>query len=459
MFKKICSLGLLSCIVMGSFPVYAEEVTKQPVQIDKWARGELYNAEVSGIVPAKYHEVLSQNITSGQLNEIVTGLKKQMIQAGLTQKEAVTVNSASTREEVLNAYYNILKGYEGTIDLKADAMTYMQQAGVIKGDEKGNLNLDKACTVQDAIIFANRVVVDIYKQTGTGTKGFLWEVSDENNKVYLLGTVHVGKAELYPFSDNLNKAIEESDNVSFEIDLNDQEGLTYLMQKQMYLDGTTLKDHVDEETYKRAVDVFAKYGLTEEQTQVYKPWALSNSLTVLSAQNTGDVAQAVAYPAVDVYVYSKALLEEKEILEIEGYVFQADLLDGIDDDYQVASLKAGLDMAEGKNAAGQEATDKAEVTDEAELINQWLTQFMARDIDGFKKSYDKTAMLESGDLMAKALFEGRDDHMTAKVVEYLNDKDNDTYFVAVGAGHMIGEKGIVKQLQDQGYTVNVVPVK
>lgn len=452
MFKKVCSLGLLTCIVMGSFPVYARDTAKEPIQIAKWAQGELYNAEVSGLVPTGYAEVLTQNITESQLSEIIAGLRKQLTAAGLTQKSDIVEVVASTRGEVLNFYYNVLKAYEGNIDLQADAMTYMQHAGVIKGDKDNNLNLDQACTVQDAIIFANRIIKDLYNQTGEGTKGFLWEVSDENNKVYLLGTIHLGKAEMYPFSANLNHALEEADNVSFEVDFNDQQGIVYLMQKQMYLDGTTLKDHVDEETYKRTIDAFNAFGMPEEQTKTYKPWALANSLTVLSAQDSTDIAQAAAYPAVDVYIYSKALLEEKEILEIEGYVFQADLLDGIPVDYQIESLKVGLDAIEGKGSKVEGETP------EVALTNEWLAQFMARDIEGFTKSYNKDSALESGDIMAKALFDGRDDHMTQKVVEYLKDESHETYFVAVGAGHMIGEKGIIKQLQDLGYTVKVVPV-
>lgn len=452
MFKKVCSLGLLACMVMGSVPVYAEEIAQTPIQVAKWAQGDLYNAEISGLVPVGYLEVLTQSITESQLNEIVVGLKNQCIQAGLIETNHLTETVATTRGEVLNYYYNILKGYEGSIDLKEDTLTYMQQAGVINGDEDKNLNLDRVCTVQEAIIFASRIVSDLYKQTGAGTKGFLWEVSDEDNKVYLLGTIHLGTAEMYPVSTHLNDVIKEADNISFEVDFNDQQGLVYLMQKQMYLDGTTLKDHVDEETYKRTVDIFTTFGMTEEQTQMYKPWALASSLTVLSAQDNTDIVQATSYPAVDFYVYAKALLEEKQILEIEGYVFQSDLLDSIPVDYQIESLKAGLDMIEGKNAQVEGEID------ESALTQEWLAQFMARDIEGFTTSYDKDGALASGDIMAKALFDGRDDHMTQKVVEYLNDESNETYLVTVGAGHMVGEKGIVKQLQDLGYTVNVVPV-
>ena len=56
----------------------------------------------------------------------------------------------------------------------------------------------------------------------------------------------------------------------------------------------------------------------------------------------------------------------------------------------------------------------------------------------------------------KLLFINRDERMTNKIVEYLGDKEDATYLVTVGAGHMVGKKGIINRLQNLGYTVNVV---
>ena len=50
----------------------------------------------------------------------------------------------------------------------------------------------------------------------------------------------------------------------------------------------------------------------------------------------------------------------------------------------------------------------------------------------------------------KTLFE-RNDAMVEKIKGFL--KTNKIYFVIVGAGHLIGEKGIVQLLQKDGYAV------
>lgn len=450
MFKKVLSLGLMTVMLASSVSVFAREVDPA-----KWALSELNDAEAYGVAPKGFEKGLNNVVSPEQMSFIIQGLRNKCIEAKLVASTNTEVKLGTTRGEVLEAYYTVLKDYSG-LDLKNDYIAYMSENQIIKGYGKEDLRLEQPCTVQEALVFASRVVESVYDQLGLGTDGFLWEVSDENNTIYLLGTVHIGKSEVYPLSKGLRKAIEASDKVSFEVDFANQEGMMYLAQKQMYLDGTTLDNHVDEETYKRIVALMEQYGVPEEQTKYYKPWALSNTLTALTAQDTESLEAVATYPVIDAYVYSKALLEDKEILEIEGYAFQADLLDGIPVDYQIQSLKAGLDMVEAIQSGEGNAETAEAAQAEVEMMNSWIQMMKVRDIEGFEASYPKDSGIESGDIMTKALFEGRDAHMTEKVVEYLNDTTDANYFVAVGAGHMIGKEGIVKRLQELGYTVKVV---
>jgi len=50
----------------------------------------------------------------------------------------------------------------------------------------------------------------------------------------------------------------------------------------------------------------------------------------------------------------------------------------------------------------------------------------------------------------KLLYE-RNRNMSARIEEFLRTKDS--YFVVVGAGHLIGNKGIVETLRRKGYVV------
>ncbi len=50
-----------------------------------------------------------------------------------------------------------------------------------------------------------------------------------------------------------------------------------------------------------------------------------------------------------------------------------------------------------------------------------------------------------------ALFYRRNAAMAAKIEEYLKEKGR--FFVVVGAGHLVGEKGIVELLKGKGFSV------
>jgi two-component system sporulation sensor kinase B len=50
-------------------------------------------------------------------------------------------------------------------------------------------------------------------------------------------------------------------------------------------------------------------------------------------------------------------------------------------------------------------------------------------------------------------WDDRNGPMADKIEIYLNDTTPSIYFVVVGAGHMVGDTGIIKQLQEKGFTI------
>jgi uncharacterized protein YbaP (TraB family) len=53
--------------------------------------------------------------------------------------------------------------------------------------------------------------------------------------------------------------------------------------------------------------------------------------------------------------------------------------------------------------------------------------------------------------IVKKLFDERNVKMLSKIEGYLNS--NGSYFVIVGAGHLVGERGLVELLKSRGYVV------
>lgn len=158
---------------------------------------------------------------------------------------------------------------------------------------------------------------------------------------------------------------------------------------------------------------------------------------------------------------------------METYAFQGAIFDDLSEEYQEVYLASGLlmlldpeTMDEETKAAltdilGEEALDpemQEALDEEAALLGEWMEQWKARDPQGFAQSYDKEAVLNSEDELNSKLFTDRDPGMIAYAQDYLEQEGAHTGLLVVGAGHMIGDTGIVQGLTDLGYTVELVPV-
>ena len=123
------------------------------------------------------------------------------------------------------------------------------------------------------------------------SKGFLWEINSGENTVYLLGSIHVANYDIYPFSKKMLKAFDELDVLYVEVDLlgGIDELPNLLEQYGLYTDGTTLKDHVSEETYEKTINIFSMLGMSEEEIIMYKPWVIQYILAPLAAINNVDM--------------------------------------------------------------------------------------------------------------------------------------------------------------------------
>ena len=187
-----------------------------------------------------------------------------------------------------------------------------------------------------------------------------------------------------------------------------------------------------EEVYERFAEVMKPYGLQEEFYNKLKPWYAALLVTSLSVE-------ANSYSAglgIDLYFTSKAK-GTKEIVEIEGMEFQIDMFDSFSEELQLEFLQSTLSSGEQNQS----------MESMAELMKYWKSGD-AEQLGKLVKGNDDGGN-ESLQEFNNKMWEERDNNMTKKVKEYLNDSEN-TYFVVVGAGHMFGDTGIITQLEKEG---------
>ena len=464
MLLAIC---LLSSLIIPS----AAEAAPEPEPLPSWCYGMLADGYAVGLFGDEIADTHGQQVTQEQVDAMaqVVADKLALLQVTPRTEEAeMPLVLDTTRGGVVNALYQAAAAYDFP-GIEQEPADFMVSIGALCGDGTG-LHLDRACTVLEAAVMANAMIIALYDKQNAGSLGLLWKAVNGDNTLYLLGSIHADRNHVYPFHRQLRDIILNADQVSFELDFNNQEEIAEFAAMQVYSDGTTLADHVSPELYQAVVNVMAQMGTPEEVTAQYKAWALASTFQSLSMmdETTGENAMAI-----DLYVNAKAVNVGIEIDAVETYAFQGAIFDDLSEEYQEVYLASGLlmlldpeTMDEETKAAltdilGEEALDpemQEALDEEAALLGEWMEQWKARDPQGFAQSYDKEAVLNSEDELNSKLFTDRDPGMIAYAQDYLEQEGAHTGLLVVGAGHMIGDTGIVQGLTDLGYTVELVPV-
>ena len=467
MMKRLLALLLTLGLMAGTLiPVTAEETAT--ASMPTWAYGMLADGYALGLFGDEIYTGYNQVVTQEQMDTITQVVGEKLALLGVAQREADTEGLVvdNTRGGVVNALYQEAAAYSFP-NVEKGPEEFLVSVGALCGDGTG-LNLDRPCTLLEAATMANSLILALYDGQNAGSLGLLWKATGNGNTLYLLGSIHTDRNNVYPFHKQLRDIILNSEQVSFELDFNDVEQAMEFAAMQVYSDGTTLADHISPELYQVVVSTLGQMGMEEELVSQYKAWALATSLQSMATtdETTGSNAMAI-----DLYVNAKAVNAGIDIGAVETYVFQGGIFDSLSPEYQevylASSLLMMLDVDTMDEATKKAFTDvlgeevltadtQAALEEEMAQIGVWMDQWKARDTQGFAQAYPKDEVINSDDELNSKLFTDRDPGMIAYADAYLKQDGAHTGLLVVGAGHMIGSGGIVQGLKDLGYTVEVV---
>ena len=252
---------------------------------------------------------------------------------------------------------------------------------------------------------------------------FLWKIESDNSVVYLLGSIHLAKPELYPLDSVIEKAYEQSDAIAVELNVKKVNAMD-MMKKAMYNDNTTLKDHLKPEIYKLLKDIFEKMNFPPLVYERMKPWMAVQAAMISTMHDSGYSELS----GLDIHFLNRADSANKEILELESLQLQLSLFDELETNAD-AFVKYSL---EDMNNSMKQVE---------EMFSAWKT--------GDAKRMEAIITTESGkdnefSSITEKMIDNRNIGMTEKIEGYLKTIRN--YFVIVGAGHIVGDKGIISIL-------------
>lgn len=265
-------------------------------------------------------------------------------------------------------------------------------------------------------------------QTNKDDNSLLWEVNGNglDSASYIFGTFHLLCKNDIHFSGQLKQAVKNSRELYLELDMDDPStilgGLTLMNMK----DDKKLEDLYKPAEYKRLKDFFLdSLHMSLLMFGNMKPAFLESMLypKMMPCKTISGVEEELMQLAKD---------DKKEIQGLETMEFQASVFDSIPYEEQAKELLKTIDSL---------GTYKLEFDT---MINVYKSQQLTKIEALFNKS--EFGMEENQDLLLN--------NRNANWVKQLKSiMKKERVFVAVGAGHLVGEKGLIALLRKEGYSV------
>jgi len=248
---------------------------------------------------------------------------------------------------------------------------------------------------------------------------------------YLYGTFHLVCPNDLVITDATKKAVADTRQLYLELDFDDPAMMKAMMKAMMMTDGKTVKDYLSANDYSILENYFSeKLKMNPAQTSQMTPIALTSMLymTLLPCQMA----------SYDLTFAQMAIKDKKDILGLESLEAQLAALNAIPVEEQ---LKGVVDTVKKPDEA------KAEFA-------KFIETYKSQDLEKLGAMM-KTSQFSGGDF---AKYE--DDLLGKRNVNWIPviekaAKDKPTFF-AFGAGHLIGDKGVIQLLRAKGYTVRGV---
>jgi uncharacterized protein len=192
---------------------------------------------------------------------------------------------------------------------------------------------------------------------------------------------------------------------------------------------------VPPEQYARLVKLLPRYSLTEAQVASMKPFMAVTLLVFAEWGRSGFVSGL----GVDGYLIRKAQAEAKPIVEIEGVDTQIRLMESLTE-------KQVQDLFRGTLDALEEDLTTEQIKG---LAAAWQTGDAKALLDIARRYNEKVA--GAAEFEEKFIWQRHPD-MLNKIEGWLAEPRK-RYFIAVGALHLAGPRGLIELLRSRGYLV------
>ena len=273
-----------------------------------------------------------------------------------------------------------------------------------------------------------------FTQSAKQDNTLLWRISGNGLKQpsYLFGTIHLLCSDDVQLSDSLKAAIKGSDRVYLELDMDNLIELISVVNKMKMNGDTTLADLLTDEEYKKVKAFFSNQRslIPFSMLETYKPMLAASTLM----QSAIDCENAIA---MEQLIMQEAKRENKRIKGLETMAFQISIFDSIPYQVQAKQLVKYVDDFGKKDDTSFEELTKAYKDQELSKLEKLTLQ----EDSGMER-------------FTEIMLYNRNEDWVKKLEKLMTEQ---ALVVAVGAGHLPGNRGVINLLRKAGYKVE--PVK
>lgn len=273
-----------------------------------------------------------------------------------------------------------------------------------------------------------------FSQSPAVQNTLLWKISGKglSKPSYLFGTIHILCADDIQVSENLKTAIRGADRVYLELDMDNVFEMVSVMGKMKMRNDTTLEDLLSPDEYTKVKNFFKDHSgmVPFSVLETYKPMLAASTLMQSSLNCDKQVA-------MEQLIMREAKANGKGVRGLETMAYQLSIFDSIPYGVQAKQLLSYVENY------GNDKDNK----DFEELTRAYRNQELDK-MEAITKKEDM-GIANFTDL----LLYRRNETWTRKLEQLM---PGNALVIAVGAGHLPGDRGVINLLRKAGYTVEPI---
>ncbi|HSA91127.1 MAG TPA: TraB/GumN family protein [Burkholderiales bacterium] len=274
----------------------------------------------------------------------------------------------------------------------------------------------------------------LHARTERFARGLLWRVEKAGIAAsHVYGTIHVPDPRLAELPAVVRGRFDAARSLMLEF-VPDPYSRSRFLEAAMFLDRQTLAEKIGAEDFERAVEHLAPIGLSREVVNKLKPWGV-----LLNLRNPKRVESGAP---LDGQLLELARARRLPLHQIEGVEEQIFTFDEFPMESQVALLKHSL----------------AHRDELLELAERTLDAYLERDLAAIWRLREQFIARHPEIAAHQAVMTQRVVHDRSVVMAFRMQRElrRGDAFVALGALHLYGERGVLALLEADGYRAEVV---